>query len=132
MIGGLRIRELVVVGTAAAAGLAGTAVALGNRGADEQFLQEQRHPLNLRASDVERVVSSAPDPATGKGRGLAAACTSRGSGSLRNPWSCVVRYGSGKQVRIAVRVQPDGYYSGRYAAGDGAVSGCCIDLPGTR
>jgi hypothetical protein len=131
LIGDLRIRELVVVGAAVTAGLAGTAVALGNRGANEQFLQEQRHPPNLRPSDVERVVSSAPDPATGKGRGLGAACTSRGSGPLGNPWSCVVRYGSGKRVRIAVRVQQDGYYSGRYAGG-GAVTGCCIDLPGTR
>jgi hypothetical protein len=131
VIGDLRIRELIVAGTAVAAGLAGTAVALGSRGANEQFLQEQRHPPNLRAADVERVVSSAPDPATGKGRGVAATCTSSGSGPLRNPWSCVVRYGSGKRVRIAVRVQQDGYYSGRYAGG-GAATGCCIDLPGTR
>jgi len=28
-------------------------------------------------------------------------------------------------------VQRDGTYTGRYAGG-GAVSGCCIDLPGTR
>jgi hypothetical protein len=127
----LRIRELVVVGAAVGAGLAGTAVALGSRGADEQFLQDQRHPPNLRAFDVERVVRSAPDPATGKGKGLAATCKSRGSGQLRNPWSCVVRYPSGKRVRIAVRIQQDGYYSGRYAGGGGA-TGCCIDLPGTR
>jgi hypothetical protein len=131
MIGELRMRELVVVGAAVGSGLVGTAVALGSRGADEQFLQDQRNPARLRPADVERVVSSAPDPATGTGRGLAATCTSRGSGPLGNPWSCVVRYPSGKRVRIAVRVQQDGYYSGRYAGGGGA-TGCCIDLPGTR
>jgi hypothetical protein len=131
VIAGLRGRELVVLGAVLGAGLAGTAVALGSRGADEEFLQEQRNPPSLRASDVERVVKSAPDPATGKGAGVAATCKSRGSGQLKNPWTCVVRYSSGKRVRIAVRIRQDGYYSGRYAGGGGA-TGCCIDVPGTR
>src|SRR3954454_6809371 len=103
MIGGLRTGELVVVGAAVAAGLAGTAVALGSRGADAQFLQDQRHPPNLRPTDVERVVSTAPDPLTGKGRGAAATCTRRGSGQFGNPWSCVVRYPSGKHYRLTVQ-----------------------------
>jgi hypothetical protein len=127
----LHIRELVVVGAAVTAGLAGSVVALGSRGADDQLLRDQRNPPNLRASDVERVVRSAPDPAVGKGSGVAATCTSAGSGPLGNPWSCVVRYKSGRRVRIAVRVQQDGYYDGRYAGG-GAATGCCIDLPGTK
>ena len=131
MIGELRLRELVVIGAAVGAGLAGTAVALGSRGANEELLNEQKNPPSLRPRDVERVVQSAPDPATGKGRGLTATCRSRGSGPLGNPWSCVVRYPGGKRVRIAVRVQQDGYYSGRYEGGGGA-TGCCIDLPGTR
>lgn len=133
MIADLRIRELAVIGVTLAAGLAGTAVALGGRGANDQFLQEQRNPPNLRPSDVERVVKTAPDPATGKGGGVAASCKRRGTGPLGNPWSCVVRYPGGKRVAIAVRVGDDGYYSGRYAvAGGGRASGCCIDLPGTR
>ena len=131
MIAQLRGREIVVLGAVLGAGLAGTAVALGSRGADDQFLQEQQHPPSLKPADVERVVKSAPDPATGKGKGVAATCKSRGSGQLKNPWTCVVRYPSGKRVRIAVRVQQDGYYSGRYAGGGGA-TGCCIDFPGTR
>lgn len=133
MIGGLHTRELAVVGVTVVAGLAGTAVALGGRGADDQFLQEQRNPPNLRPADVARVVKTAPDPATGKGTGLAATCSKRGKGPLGNPWSCVVRYPGGKRVSIAVRVGADGYYTGRYAvAGGGRASGCCIDLPGTR
>ena len=34
-------------------------------------------------------------------------------------------------MRIAVRIKEDGYYAGRYAGG-GGVTGCCIDVPGTR
>jgi hypothetical protein len=127
----LHMRELVVVGAAVTAGLAGSVVALGNRGADDQFLQDQRNPPKLRAADVERVVRTAPDPAVGKGSGVAATCKSAGSGPLGNPWSCTVRYKSGRSVRIAVRVAQDGYYDGRYAGG-GAASGCGIDLPGTK
>ena len=130
---GLRPRELVLVGAAVTAGLAGTAVALAGRGADAQFLQDQRHPPNLRPADVERVVRTAPDPISGKGKGLAATCRRGGSGPLGNPWSCVVRYPSGKRVRVAVRVQADGTYDGRYIGVKGAATtGCCIDLPGTR
>ena len=128
----LRPRELVVIGSALAAGLAGTAVALAGRGGDAQFLQDQRHPPSLRPAEVERVVKSAPDPMTGTGHGVAATCTSRGSGPLRNPWSCVVRFRSGKRVRLVVQVQQDGNYDGRYAGVKGAAAtGCCIDLPGT-
>lgn len=132
MIGGLRIRELVIVGAAVGTGVAGTAVALGSRNSDAQFLQDQRHPPNLRPADVERVVRSAPDPASGKGHGTAATCESSGSPPLRNPWSCVVRFASGKSVRMTVRVLRDGTYEGRYIGIAGAAaSGCCIDLPGT-
>ena len=127
----VRARDLLTVGAAAVAGLAGTALAFANRGGDEQFLQAQRHPPDLRQADVERVVRSAPDPSTGAGQGVAAMCNSQARGPLRNPWSCVVRFKSGKRVRLIVRVHQDGTYSGRYAGG-GAVTGCCIDLPGTR
>jgi hypothetical protein len=129
MTAGLHIRELVVMVATVGAGLMGALVALANRGADAQFLQDQRHPPNLRPADVERVVRSAPDPASGKGSGESASCER----PLGNPWSCVVRFRSGKSVRMNVRVQPDGYYSGRYVGVPGAAaSGCCIDLPGTR
>jgi hypothetical protein len=126
-----RTRDLLTVGAATVAGLAGSAVAFAGRGGDAQFLQAQRHPPDLRQADVERVVRSAPDPRTGAGQGVAASCSSQARGPLRNPWSCVVRFRSGKRVRVIVRVREDGTYSGRYAAG-GGVTGCCIDLPGTR
>jgi hypothetical protein len=133
MIGGLRTRELVVAGAALGAALAGSVVALGSRGADAQFLQDQRHPPSLRAAAVERVVRTAPDPMTGKGSAEAATCKSRGSGQLRNPWSCFVRFRSGKAVRMTVVVQQDGSYDGRYVGvKSAAATGCCIDVPGTE
>jgi hypothetical protein len=131
MSGDLRPRELTVVAAALLAGLAGTAVALGSGGGDAQFIQDQQHPPNLRATDVERVVRSAPDPLAGSGEGTSARCTRGGPTALGNPWSCLVSYRSGRQVRIAVRVNEDGTYRGRYAGG-GQAEGCCIDLPGAR
>ena len=131
MIRDLRVRELAVVGSAVVAGLAGTAVAVGHRNADAQFIQDQRHPRALRAADVERVVRSAPDPLVGKGGGVSARCKSGGSGALGNPWTCVVRYQSGRSARLRVHINQDGTYDGRYTHG-GAATGCCIDLPGTR
>jgi hypothetical protein len=127
----LRIRELLVLASVVAAGLTGTAVAITGRGADAQFIQDQKHPPSLRPGDVERVVRTAPDPMVGKGSGVAATCTPRGSGPLRSPWSCVVRYKSGRTARLSVRINNDGTYLGRYAGG-GAAQGCCIDLPGAQ
>jgi hypothetical protein len=114
-----------------AAGLAGTVVAVANRGADSNFLHNQQHPAPLKPADVERVVRTAPDPLVGKGSGIAATCTPQGSGPLRNPWSCVVRYKSGRRARLRVRVANDGSYLGRYAGG-GAAEGCCIEIPGAE
>lgn len=125
------IRRLAPLTVLLAAGLAGTAVALDGHSSDAQFLQDQRHPPNLRQQDVERVVRSAPDPQTGRGRGVAATCSRGGRGELGNPWACVVSYASGKRQRLRVRVLADGTYEGEFVGVRGAaVSGCCIDLPG--
>lgn len=131
MIAGLRVRELVTIGAAAAAAVGGSAVALAHRSADAEFLQEQRNPRSLDAAGVERVVRSAPDPRTGQGTGTSAACRRGSRSELGNPWSCVVTYRDGHKVRLRVRVSADGTYTGRYARGGGA-TGCCVDLPGTR
>jgi hypothetical protein len=128
-----RIPALVATAAVLIAGVVGALVALGGRGADAQFLQDQRHPPVLRAANVEQVVRTAPDPQTGKGSGKSATCTRRGSGQLGNPWSCVVRFESGTHARLLVTVQQDGSYDGRYVGVRGAAAtGCCIDLPGTQ
>jgi hypothetical protein len=129
----VRSRDVVAIGSCVAAGLTAAAIGLGARGADDQFLQAQRHPPNLSAAAVERVVVSAPDPQSGKGRGQRASCTGRGSGPRRNPWKCVVRYPGGTTYRLTVQVQDDGTYDAFYVGVKGAAAtGCCIDLPGTK
>src|SRR5207247_3985896 len=101
------------------------------RNADSNFLHNQENPPALKPAAVARVVRSAPDPLVGKGGGVSATCAPRGSGPLRNPWSCVVRYASGRRARLTVRVANDGSYLGRYAGG-GAAEGCCIEIPGAE
>jgi F0F1-type ATP synthase membrane subunit c/vacuolar-type H+-ATPase subunit K len=129
----LRKRELAAIGGAIAVGLGGAAVALGSRGADTQFLQDQLRPPTLGAAAVERVVRTAPDPFSGKGAGTGATCTKGGRGLLGNPWTCAVRFKNGKTARLRVTVLDDGTYAGNYLGVAGAAaSGCCIDLPGTR
>jgi hypothetical protein len=131
MRGGLRTPQLVLVGATVAAGLAGTFSTLAGRNADAQFLEQQRHPVNLQPEAVEHAVRSAPDPATGKGSGTGAVCESHGRGLIGNPWVCVVDYSGGRRIRVAVTVNLDGTYFGTYAKG-GAVEGCCVNLPGTQ
>jgi hypothetical protein len=124
---------LFTIGAVLAAGVIGAAVSLAGRNADTQFLQNQRHPPALQAAAVERVVRTAPDPKSGKGSGSSATCTRHGSGTLGNPWSCLVRFPSGKRVRLKVVVNHDGSYDGTYIGVRGAAaSGCCVELAGSR
>ena len=126
---GLPVRDLLVLAFTLAAGLVGAAVALSGRDADSGFLYRQENPLKVRSAEVGRVVRTAPDPSRGTGAGVSARCRPEGSGALRNPWSCVVRYRSGARARLAVRIRDDGSYLGRYAGG-GTAEGCCIAVPG--
>jgi hypothetical protein len=125
---GLRARELAILGLALAAGLAGTATAIGGRDGDSAFVYRQENPSALPTTEVERIILTAPDPLTGRGRGTASTCRPGASGALRNPWSCRVRYPSGRRVRLSVRIRDDGSYVARYAGGGRAV-GCCVRLP---
>lgn len=128
---GLRLRDLAILGSAIVAGVAGAFTALHGRDADNAFLYRQRHPLTLRAVDVQRAVRRAPDPLVGnKGPpGEQARCRPHGSGDLRNPWTCTVTYRSRRRrPRLRVDVRDDGSYVGRYEGG-GSVEGCCVGLP---
>lgn len=112
-------------------GVAGAAVALGTRGSEEAFRYEQSRSLALRpvtalsAAHVQAVVALAPEPvlAARRTRPARVLCHSGATGVLRNPWSCTIRYRSGRVVRYRVTVQPDGRYSG---TGPGIISGCCV------
>ena len=135
-MGGLRVRDLVILALALAAALVGTASALGGRGADSAFLYRQEHPPRLQASDVERLLRSAPDPLSGRGRARAASCRPGRSGELRNPWRCTLSYGGGeappeRRVGFTARLRRDGSYFGRYDGGGKAV-GCCLSVGAER
>jgi hypothetical protein len=119
----------VVLVPALVAALAITAVAVSERGSQDALLREQRHPPAVTATDLARVVRTAPDPRTGRDAGRSATCRSLGGrGILRNPWTCEVRYPDGKLFRLDVHVDDDGSYTARYEGG-GAASGCCVTRP---
>ena len=132
-MGDLGIRELVILGALLAVALVGAASALGGRGAESAFLYRQEHPPRLQRTDVERLVATAPDPLTGRGRALAASCRPGSARNLRNPWRCTLSYrdggaaGAKRRVGFTVRLQRNGAYAGWYRGGGKAV-GCCLSV----
>jgi hypothetical protein len=123
-----------VVSTAILVGIAATAVVLRNRGGEDLFRLRQSRSLAVRsamvlsAARVEAVVAQAPEPVPAAKRTAPAqvSCRPEGAPPLRDPWSCTVRYRSGRHAHYRVQVQPDGAYSGR---GTGIIDGCCVKTP---
>ena len=128
-----RLTVLVVWGVVLL-GVAGGAVALRSRGAQEVFEAEQSGALTIRpatvvtAADVAAVVGEAPEPVPAAQRTKPAEvrCLPGASATLRNPWSCTIRYRSGTHAYYRVTVEPDGHYNG---VGTGIISGCCVKVP---
>jgi hypothetical protein len=123
-----------VVWMAILVGIAATAVVLRNRDGGDLFRIEQSRSLSqtpatvLSAARVEAVVAQAPEPVSPARRTSATQvrCLPQGTGPLRNPWSCLIRYRSGTRAHYRVQVQPNGYYSG---TGTGIIDGCCVKTP---
>lgn len=115
-------------------GIAGAGVAVFGRGGEEAFRYEQSRALTLNpatalsAGSLEAFVAKAPEPVAPANRTPAALvrCRAGGGGVLRNPWSCRIRYRSGREVRYRVEVSPDGFYKG---VGPGVIEGCCVKTP---
>jgi hypothetical protein len=115
-------------------GGAGTVVALDGRGSEAEFGHEQSRSLALTpstvltAARVQVVVAEAPEPVSSTRRTSPAQvrCRPEGGGTLRNPWSCAIRYRSGTRAHYRVVVQPDGHYAG---VGTGIITGCCVKAP---
>jgi hypothetical protein len=130
------VRRLAVpvVWGACLLGAAGTVVALGGRGSAGVFRDEQSRSLVLTpstvltAAAVQAVVAQAPEPVSPSRRTPPAqvSCRAQGGGTLRNPWSCTIRYRSGTRAHYRVVVQPDGHYTG---TGTGIINGCCVKAP---
>jgi hypothetical protein len=130
----MRRLTAAIVWGAVLLGVAGTVVGLRGRGSEEVFQYEQssslaRRPVTvLSAAHVAAVVGQAPEPvpAAERTRPTHVSCHPGGGGTLRNPWSCTIRYRSGTQAHYRVVVQPDGHYIG---SGSGIISGCCVEAP---
>jgi len=124
----------LIVWGAILVGAAGAVVALSGRGGEEVFRLEQSRSLTARpkrvltAAQVEVVVSKAPEPVPAAARTQPAQvrCRPGAGGMFRNPWSCMIRYRSGRFAHYRVVVQPDGHYTG---VGTGIISGCCVRTP---
>lgn len=130
----MRRTAAVVVWIVLAVGVAGGMLALHSRGGVELLRAEQSRALGLRstktltAAGVEAVVASAPEPVAPAKRTRPAQvrCRPGTGGTLRNPWSCTIRYRSGVRAHYRVVVEPNGYYSG---TGTGIIEGCCVATP---
>jgi hypothetical protein len=128
-----RLAALVVSGSILV-GVGGTVIALRSRGSEDVFRIEQSRSLTiapataLSAARVEAVVAKAPEPVrpARRTRPAQVRCSPGTGGTLRNPWSCKIRYRSGMRAHYRVVVEPDGYYRG---AGTGIIEGCCVKVP---
>jgi hypothetical protein len=128
-----RLAALVVSGSILI-GVGGTVVALRSRGSEDLFRIEQSRSLTtapaiaLSAARVEAVVAKAPEPVrpARRTRPAQVRCSAGAGGTLRDPWSCTIRYRSGTRAHYRVIVRPDGSYVG---TGTGIIEGCCIKTP---
>lgn len=110
------------------AGLVGSVVVLKSHEGNAAFVLQQQSLSSVPASLLERFVASAPDPQPGTARrkGLGATCTPAGSGELRNPWSCTVRYPRAHTITYRVTITPQGRVKGVDRTGQLVVYGCCV------
>lgn len=124
------VRGLLVIGPALLAGLLGAGVTLAVREADPAFEFRQRNPSRIEPSELANLIARAKEPVARPGRvaGTRATCRSRGTGDLKNPWICRVRYPNGHRMRFRVELGLRGDYRGINDRGDGIVSGCCVTV----
>ena len=108
-------------------GLAASVIALSDRLADPGFAVHQRQLSPVRSASLAHLLSLARDPSPGLGRPRATSvvCSPRGSGELRNPWSCVVRYGRAGSVAYQATISGTGRVQATDASGQLVITGCC-------
>lgn len=130
MIPGFDTRQLFVLASVVAVAVGGVIAGFSGRGADEQFLVDQRTPTRVSAEAVEELMLTAPDPQPPHARSAARSrCDTDGRRELRNPWHCTVHYRSGSVARFVVTLKSDGSYVGDYAGDTAKATGCCLRLP---
>jgi hypothetical protein len=95
---------------------------------DAAFIFDQQHPRTVNPRQFELVIAKTNEPLpTGQGKpARTARCIPGNNGPKRNPWSCTVRYGSGRSITYSLEVRPDGNFKGVDRTGTRIVTGCCI------
>jgi hypothetical protein len=95
---------------------------------DAAWVFAQQNPRSVSPRQFELVIAKTNEPLpTGQGkRATGAKCTPGNKGPKRNPWSCTVRYGSGRSITYSLEVRPSGQFKGVDRTGTRIVSGCCI------
>ena len=103
-------------------------MAVASRESDAAFLYRQEHPVTIEPKQLEALLKKAgdPDPATRGAPAVAASCRAGARGHQRNPWTCQVRYASGREIRYRITVSSSGAYQGANATGVYATRGCCL------
>jgi hypothetical protein len=124
-------RALLVILPVAIVGVIGAIVAIGARESDANFVFRQQHAATIEPRQVERLVMRAREPVPGNNKTAAVQgrCAPGKIGERRNPWSCRIRYGSGRVVVYRVEIAPDGSFQGSNPTGERLVSGCCVAVP---
>jgi hypothetical protein len=127
-------RALLVILPVAIVGVIGAIVAIGARESDANFVFRQQHSATIEPRQVERAVMRAREPVPGNNgtEAVDGSCTPGKQGERRNPWTCVIRYGSGRRVSYRVEIAPSGAFRGVNPTGERLVNGCCIVVPGSE
>jgi hypothetical protein len=95
---------------------------------DAAWVFAQQNPRNVSPRQLELLIGKTHEPVpAGQGKPVTGArCTPGTNGPKRNPWSCTVRYGSGRKITYSLEVQPSGRFKGVDPTGTRIVTGCCI------
>lgn len=125
-------RPLLLFGPTIAVGVVAAVVTLGARDADPVFVSAQRHPGSVEPAVLSNALLLTREPLPGGDGGPARQARCRpgsAEGPLRNPWSCSIRYASGRTIRYRIRVRLTGVFHGTNSRGDAVIDGH-IPAPG--
>jgi hypothetical protein len=127
-------KALLIVLPVAVVGVIGGLVAIAARESDANFVFRQQHAATVEPRQVERAVTQAREPVPGNNgtRAVAGTCVAGTQGERRNPWTCRVRYASGRRVSYRIEIGPTGAWHGINPTGERLVRGCCIAVPTTQ
>ena len=120
-------RALLLLAPVLCTALIAAFASFSSRG-DAAFVYDQQHPRTVDAQELELLVQKPrqPTPSGPGARGVSAHCTPGSNTPQRNPWSCAVKYASGRTIRYRVIVRRDGSYSGGDRTQQFFISGCCV------